>query len=51
MDFFEKIDRLVRAQLGLGALLEYLILKLPFAIGQLLVASIVYRAGEADNVG
>ena len=41
VDFFEKIDRLVRAQLGLGALLEYLILKLPFAIGQVLPAAVL----------
>jgi lipopolysaccharide export system permease protein len=41
VDFFEKIDRLVRAQLGPGALLEYLILKLPFAIGQVLPAAVL----------
>jgi lipopolysaccharide export system permease protein len=41
VDFFEKIDRLVRAQLGLGALLEYVILKLPFAIGQVLPAAVL----------
>jgi lipopolysaccharide export system permease protein len=41
VDFFEKIDRLVRAQLGVGALLEYLILKLPFAIGQVLPAAVL----------
>ncbi|MGA9754113.1 MAG: LPS export ABC transporter permease LptG [Desulfobaccales bacterium] len=41
VDFFEKIDRLVRAQLGAGALLEYLILKLPFAIGQVLPAAVL----------
>jgi lipopolysaccharide export system permease protein len=41
VDFFEKIDRLVRAQLGLGGLLEYLILKLPFAIGQVLPAAVL----------
>jgi lipopolysaccharide export system permease protein len=41
VDFFEKIDRLVRAQLGPGALMEYLILKLPFAIGQVLPAAVL----------
>ncbi|OGR30522.1 MAG: LPS export ABC transporter permease LptG [Desulfobacca sp. RBG_16_60_12] len=41
VDFFEKIDRLVRAQLGPGALLAYLILKLPFAIGQVLPAAVL----------
>lgn len=41
VDFFEKIDRLVRAQLGAGELLEYLILKLPFAIGQVLPAAVL----------
>jgi lipopolysaccharide export system permease protein len=41
VDFFEKIDRLVRAQLGAGQLLEYLILKLPFAIGQVLPAAVL----------
>ena len=41
VDFFEKIDRLVRAQLGPGALLEYLILKLPFAFGQVLPAAVL----------
>ena len=41
VDFFEKIDRLVRAPSGLGALLEYLVLKLPFAIGQVLPAAVL----------
>jgi lipopolysaccharide export system permease protein len=41
VDFFEKIDRLVRAQLGPVALSEYLILKLPFAIGQVLPAAVL----------
>jgi lipopolysaccharide export system permease protein len=41
VDFFEKIDRLVRAQLGVAKLLEYLILKLPFAIGQVLPAAVL----------
>jgi lipopolysaccharide export system permease protein len=41
VDFFEKIDRLVRAQLGAGQLLEYLVLRLPFAIGQVLPAAVL----------
>jgi lipopolysaccharide export system permease protein len=41
VDFFEKIDRLVRAQLGAGELLEYLVLKLPFAVGQVLPAAVL----------
>jgi lipopolysaccharide export system permease protein len=41
VDFFEKIDRLVRAQLGAGELFEYILLKLPFAIGQVLPAAVL----------
>jgi lipopolysaccharide export system permease protein len=41
VDFFEKIDRLVRAQLGLGDILRYLLLKLPFAAGQVLPAAVL----------
>jgi lipopolysaccharide export system permease protein len=41
VDFFEKIDRLVRAQLGATELFVYLILKLPFAIGQVLPAAVL----------
>jgi len=41
VDFFEKIDRLVRAQLGLWDILRYLALKLPFAVGQVLPASVL----------
>ncbi len=41
VDFFEKIDRLVRAQLGASELLVYLVLKLPFAIGQVLPAAVL----------
>ncbi|HZE21107.1 MAG TPA: LPS export ABC transporter permease LptG [Desulfobaccales bacterium] len=41
VDFFEKIDRLVRAQLGAEQLLEYLLLKLPFAVGQVLPAAVL----------
>ncbi|MCK9378028.1 MAG: LPS export ABC transporter permease LptG [Syntrophobacterales bacterium] len=41
VDFFEKIDRLVRAHLGAAKLLEYLILKLPFAVSQVLPAAVL----------
>jgi lipopolysaccharide export system permease protein len=41
VDCFEKIDRLVRAQLGATEFLEYLLLKLPFAIGQVLPAAVL----------
>jgi lipopolysaccharide export system permease protein len=41
VDFFEKIDRLVRANLGTGELLEYVALKVPFAIGQVLPAAVL----------
>src|SRR3974377_966816 len=41
VDFFEKIDRLVRAQLGLVELTRYLFLKFPFAIGQVLPAAVL----------
>jgi lipopolysaccharide export system permease protein len=41
VDIFEKIDRLVRAQLGAAELLAYLVLKLPFAIGQVLPAAVL----------
>jgi lipopolysaccharide export system permease protein len=41
VDFFEKIDRLVRAQLGLLELLDYIALKLPFALGQVLPAAVL----------
>jgi len=41
VDFFEKIDRLVRAQLGAAELLAYLVFKLPFAIGQVLPAAVL----------
>jgi lipopolysaccharide export system permease protein len=44
VDFFEKIDRLVRAQLGAGELLAYLFLKIPFAIGQVLPAAVLLGA-------
>lgn len=41
VDFFEKIDRLVRAQLGLVDLMRYVALKLPFAVGQVLPAAVL----------
>ena len=41
VDFFEKIDRLVRAHLGLGDLLQYSLLKIPFAVGQVLPAAVL----------
>jgi lipopolysaccharide export system permease protein len=41
VDFFEKIDHLVRAQLGLGDLVRYFLLKVPFAVGQVLPAAVL----------
>ncbi len=41
VDFFEKIDRLVRAHLGLTDLLFYSLLKIPFAVGQVLPAAVL----------
>ena len=41
VDFFEKIDRLVRAHLGLVDLLFYSLLKIPFAVGQVLPAAVL----------
>jgi lipopolysaccharide export system permease protein len=41
VDFFEKIDRLVRAQLGLEDLARYVLLKIPFAVGQVLPAAVL----------
>ncbi len=41
VDFFEKIDRLVRAHLGLGDLLRYLVLKVPLAVGEVLPAAVL----------
>ena len=32
VDFFEKIDRLVRARLGVVDLLHYFLLKIPFSV-------------------
>ncbi len=39
VDFFEKIDRLIQSHLGMGDLLLYLVLKVPFAVGQVLPAA------------
>ena len=44
VDFFEKIDRLVRAGLGLGALGTYIVLKIPFALGQVLPPGVLLGA-------
>ncbi|MCX5891978.1 MAG: LPS export ABC transporter permease LptG [Deltaproteobacteria bacterium] len=44
VDFFEKIDRLVRARLGLEDLLFYSLLKVPFAVGQVLPAAVLLGA-------
>jgi lipopolysaccharide export system permease protein len=41
VDVFEKIDRLVRAQLSLWDIWHYIILKLPFALGQVLPAAVL----------
>ncbi|MBM4288675.1 MAG: LPS export ABC transporter permease LptG, partial [Deltaproteobacteria bacterium] len=41
IDFFERIDRLLRAQMGLGTILEYFLAKLPVAASQVLPASII----------
>ncbi|MEW6386125.1 MAG: LPS export ABC transporter permease LptG [Thermodesulfobacteriota bacterium] len=44
VDFFEKIDRLVRAGLGLEALGTYIFLKIPFALGQVLPPAVLLGA-------
>jgi lipopolysaccharide export system permease protein len=41
VDFFEKIDRLVRAQLGLWELLRYFLLKIPFSVGEVLPPAVL----------
>ncbi|RJR46279.1 MAG: LPS export ABC transporter permease LptG [Deltaproteobacteria bacterium] len=41
VDFFEKIDRLVRAQLGVGDLLEYFLLKVPLALTEVLPPTVL----------
>ncbi len=44
VDFFEKIDRLVRAQLGAGDLLRYFLLKVPFAVSEVLAPAVLLGA-------
>jgi lipopolysaccharide export system permease protein len=44
VDFFEKIDRLVRARLGLADMLYYVALKIPLATGQVLSAAVLLGA-------
>jgi lipopolysaccharide export system permease protein len=41
IDFFEKIDRLLRAQLHLGTILEYFAAKMPVAASQVLPAAVI----------
>jgi lipopolysaccharide export system permease protein len=41
VDFFEKIDRLVRAHLGAWELCHYLLLKIPLAVGQVFPAAVL----------
>ncbi|MGQ9920450.1 MAG: LptF/LptG family permease [Desulfobacca sp.] len=41
IDFFEKIDRLLRAQIGIATIIEYFAAKLPVATAQVLPAAIV----------
>jgi lipopolysaccharide export system permease protein len=41
VDFFERIDRLVRAELDVVDLLRYFLLKVPFAVGQVLPAAVL----------
>jgi lipopolysaccharide export system permease protein len=41
VDFFEKIDRLVRAELGPLDIIHYILLKIPFALGQVLPAAVM----------
>jgi len=41
VDFFEKIDRLVRAQLGVGDLLHYFLLKVPFSLAEVLPPAVL----------
>ncbi len=44
VDFFEKIDRLVKSELGLGEFTHYLLLKVPFALGQVLPPAVILAA-------
>lgn len=41
VDFFEKIDRLVRAQLGMGDLLHYFLLKVPLSLAEVLPPAVL----------
>jgi lipopolysaccharide export system permease protein len=41
VDFFEKIDRLVRAQLGMGELAQYFLLKIPFSVAEVLPPAVL----------
>lgn len=41
VDFFEKIDRLLRADFGLGGMIGYFLLKLPLALSQVLPAAVL----------
>jgi lipopolysaccharide export system permease protein len=41
VDFFEKIDRLVRARLGIGDLLHYFLLKVPLAVSETLPPAVL----------
>ncbi len=41
VDFFEKIDRLVRARLGVGDLLHYFLLKVPFSLAEVLPPAVL----------
>jgi len=41
VDFFEKIDRLVRAQLGVGDLLYYFLLKVPLSLAEVLPPAVL----------
>lgn len=41
VDFFEKIDRLVRAQLGIGDLFHYFLLKVPFSVAEVLPPAVL----------
>jgi lipopolysaccharide export system permease protein len=41
VDFFEKIDKLVRARLGLGELAHYFLLKVPFSVAEVLPAALL----------
>ncbi|MDI6853417.1 MAG: LptF/LptG family permease [Deltaproteobacteria bacterium] len=44
VDFFERIDRLVNADLGLGGFFSYILLRVPFALSQVLTPSVMLGA-------